>query len=109
VLVEPMQRRCAWLEEVTDHVGLRNVEVRRARAEELVGIVEAEALRRGAARIVFWSDTRFTNAHRLYERMGYVRHPGERDLGDISNSREYFFEKALDQSGTAGGRNASAR
>jgi putative acetyltransferase len=75
----------------------------------LVGIVEAEARRQGARRIVFWSDTRFTNAHRLYGRMGYVRHPGERDLGDISSSREYFFEKALDQSGTSAGCSASAR
>jgi GNAT superfamily N-acetyltransferase len=75
----------------------------------LVGIVEAEARRQGARRIVFWSDTRFTNAHRLYERMGYSRHPGERDLGDISNSREYFFEKALDQGGASGDRRASAR
>jgi GNAT superfamily N-acetyltransferase len=75
----------------------------------LVGIVEAEALRQGATRIVFWSDARFTNAHRLYERMGYARHPGERDIGDISQSREFFFEKALDYSGTAGGRNAAAR
>lgn len=44
VLVEPMQRRCAWLEEVADTMGLQNVEVRRARAEELVGVLQADAV-----------------------------------------------------------------
>jgi putative acetyltransferase len=43
----------------------------------------------------FWSDTRFTDAHRLYARLGYVRTGDRRDLGDISNSSEYRFEKAL--------------
>jgi putative acetyltransferase len=43
----------------------------------------------------FWSDTRFTDAHRLYARLGYVQADGRRDLGDVSNSTEYRFEKAL--------------
>jgi hypothetical protein len=43
---------------------------------------------------MFWSDTRFTDAHRLYERLGYIR-GGTRDLGDVSRSVEYFFEKAI--------------
>jgi len=61
----------------------------------LVRKVERHARERGAQRIFFWSDTRFTNAHRLYQRLGYVRVPGQRDLGDISNSVEYRFEKDL--------------
>lgn len=36
-LVEPMERRVGWLEEVVDELGLKNVRVRRARAEELHG------------------------------------------------------------------------
>lgn len=64
----------------------------------LVGLVEATARRQGARRVVFWSDTRFTNAHHLYERLDYVRSAKVRDLGDISGSREFFFEKQLDQS-----------
>ena len=70
----------------------------------LVGLAETAARRQRAQRIIFWSDTRFTNAHRLYERLGYARHPEIRDLGDISKSREFFFEKHLDQSGAAGAR-----
>ena len=36
-LVEPLQRRVVWLEEVVEDLGLGNVEVVRARAEELHG------------------------------------------------------------------------
>lgn len=61
----------------------------------LVRAVERHARAKGAARMVFWSDTRFTDAHRLYERLGYRRTGRRRDLGDISRSSEYHFEKAL--------------
>lgn len=40
VLVEPLERRVAWLQMVVDDLGL-DVEVRRARAEEVVGTVRA--------------------------------------------------------------------
>jgi len=59
----------------------------------LVRAVERHAREYGASRIVFWSDTRFTDAHRLYERLGYSQTGEQRDLGDISNSSEYRFEK----------------
>lgn len=61
----------------------------------LVRQVELHARSKGANRIFFWSDTRFTTAHRLYKRLGYRQTEGERELGDISNSIEYRFEKAL--------------
>ncbi|WP_043667740.1 16S rRNA (guanine(527)-N(7))-methyltransferase RsmG [Clavibacter michiganensis] len=35
VLIEPMERRVAWLEEQVDHLSLANVVVRRARAEDV--------------------------------------------------------------------------
>src|SRR5699024_2978361 len=34
VLIEPMERRCAWLSEQVESLGLENVIVERARAEE---------------------------------------------------------------------------
>jgi GNAT superfamily N-acetyltransferase len=61
----------------------------------LVRLVESHARAAGAGQVVLWSDTRFTDAHRLYERLGYLRAPGTRDLGDVSNSVEYFFEKRI--------------
>jgi 16S rRNA (guanine527-N7)-methyltransferase len=37
VLIEPMDRRASWLQEVANELGLENVEVVRARAEEVEG------------------------------------------------------------------------
>jgi 16S rRNA (guanine527-N7)-methyltransferase len=37
VLIEPMDRRASWLQEVVDELNLQNVEVVRARAEEVEG------------------------------------------------------------------------
>lgn len=37
LLIEPMERRCAWLTEQSDRLGLENVEVKRGRAEEFHG------------------------------------------------------------------------
>jgi putative acetyltransferase len=61
----------------------------------LVRQAESHARARGADRIVLWSDTRFTTAHRLYKRLGYTQIDGQRQLTDISKSAEYRFEKAL--------------
>ncbi len=44
VLVEPMERRTVWLDDVVRRTGLTNVEVRRARAQELEGALEADAV-----------------------------------------------------------------
>lgn len=44
VLIEPMERRCAWLTEVAAELGLANVDVRRGRAEEFHGALEADAV-----------------------------------------------------------------
>ncbi len=68
---------------------------RRGLGERLVALVEDHARGQGAERIFFWSDTRFAAAHRLYGRLGYRQAGGTRDLGDISNSIEYRFEKEL--------------
>ena len=63
--------------------------------ERLVAMVEEEAARRGAPRIELWSDTRFEEAHRRYERLGYERLARTRELGDISRTVEYGFVKPL--------------
>lgn len=71
--------------------------------EGLVRHVERFALGRGARHLVFWSDTRFEAAHRLYARLGFERTGASRELGDISQTREWRFEKDL----TAGQAGAS--
>jgi 16S rRNA (guanine527-N7)-methyltransferase len=43
-LIEPMERRCTWLSEMVQEVGLPNVEVLRGRAEEFHDAFEADAV-----------------------------------------------------------------
>jgi N-acetylglutamate synthase-like GNAT family acetyltransferase len=68
---------------------------RRGLAGKLVALAESEARAQGARHVFFWSDTRFRGAHRFYEQLSYRRTGEERELGDVSHSREYRFEKAL--------------
>jgi 16S rRNA (guanine527-N7)-methyltransferase len=44
VLLEPMERRCNWLREVVNELGLANATVTRARAEDVHGSLVAEAV-----------------------------------------------------------------
>jgi predicted GNAT family N-acyltransferase len=68
---------------------------RRGLARRLEALVLEEARRRGAQRVVLWSDTRFLAAHATYRALGYEQLPGERDLQDLSRSFEYPFAKQL--------------
>jgi putative acetyltransferase len=61
----------------------------------LTGMVEDAALARGKAHVELWTDTRFADAHRLYERLGYVRLQDTRELDDLSSSIEYHYIKHL--------------
>ena len=67
----------------------------RGLALQLVTLVERFSAARGATRVHLWSDTRFRTAHRLYERLGYVRRPEVRARGDVSQSLEFHYEKQL--------------
>lgn len=49
----------------------------------------------GASRATLWSDTRFEDAHRLYERRGFAR-CGRRALDDVNQTIEYRYELALE-------------
>ena len=62
----------------------------------LVSLVEAEARERGASSIILWTDTRFQDAHRLYQRLGFARAPRTRVLNDLSNSVEFHYTKDLE-------------
>jgi putative acetyltransferase len=61
----------------------------------LCALVEDEARRAGFVAMDLWSDTRFSTAHRFYERRGYVRGEQTRDLHDKSNTVELYFERPL--------------
>lgn len=61
----------------------------------LVEQVEQVARERGAEVVELWSDTRFADAHRLYERLGYDRLTETRRLHDPSDTTEYQFRRVL--------------
>jgi len=48
----------------------------------------------GKRRMILWSDTRFVEAHRLYESLGF-RRTGQRELHDSNDTVEYGFEMEL--------------
>ncbi|HVJ41743.1 MAG TPA: GNAT family N-acetyltransferase [Dongiaceae bacterium] len=60
-------------------------------ATKMFQIVQAVARQRQAGFIELWTDSRFKAAQRFYEKLGFVRQPGERLLNDRSRSSEYHY------------------
>ena len=61
---------------------------------------------RGHGRARLWSDVKFTRAHVMYERLGFVR-TGIRDCDDIDRSREHGYEMPVPGAGTTRGGGAT--
>jgi putative acetyltransferase len=54
------------------------------------------ALAHGLTRVEFWSDTRFSRAHRFFKKLGLVRSGEVREMHDGAEPyREYFFSGDL--------------
>ena len=68
---------------------------RKGVASVLADLVEKKAAELEAAQVQLWSDTRFRDAHHFYERRGYNRTGPDRELGDLSRTREHHFVKVL--------------
>lgn len=65
---------------------------RRGLGAHLVTLAESEARFRGAATMELWTDARFEDAHRLYERMGYRRTDRTRQFKHMT---DYHYTKDL--------------
>jgi putative acetyltransferase len=61
---------------------------------DLLALVEAEAERRRLTFVDLWTDARFLDAQRFYERRGYRRGP-TRVVPDLSRSVEFYYRKDL--------------
>lgn len=59
------------------------------------------ARRAGCRDAVLWSDTRFDDAHRLYERLGFGR-DGKRALDDVNATLEFRYARRVDPGGEQG-------
>lgn len=104
VLVEPGSGQLlacvGWAAHAPGQIELKNLYVgararRQGLGRRLADLVEAAAREHGAETVFLWSDSRFLDAHRLYQRLGYQRTGDQRALHDPSNSIEYGFIKPL--------------
>lgn len=59
------------------------------------GIAAARAA--GARRLRLWTDTRFLEGHRFYERRGFVRQPVVRYLADATRAWEFAYTRSVDE------------
>jgi putative acetyltransferase len=64
-------------------------------AQQLLSMAFDHARERGAGRMELFTDTRFIEGHRFYERTGFDRLPGERYLPDASDTWEYHYARDL--------------
>jgi N-acetylglutamate synthase-like GNAT family acetyltransferase len=67
---------------------------RQGLGEDLTTLAVKYAHMKGAKEIILWSDTRFTKAHRLYERLGFKR-ASYRELDDLNSSKEFGFRRNI--------------
>jgi O-acetylserine/cysteine efflux transporter len=89
--VERLNDGSAELHRLYLDAGLRGRGTGRALVETVLEWCRTQKIRR----VILWSDTRFDQAHRLYERMGFQR-TGERVLpDDLNQTREYGFERPV--------------
>lgn len=90
-LVEPMERRVAWLQDVIDEIGLPNAVVHRARAEELDGQFDVVTARAVAAlrKLVPWVAPLIAPGGRL------VALKGERAAAEIDDAQKVLRRARL--------------
>jgi len=70
---------------------------RRGIARRLVTMAIDYARSAGWPHVMLWSDTRFVEAHRLYESMGFIR-GGKRDVKIVNSFSEYRYDLSLHHS-----------
>lgn len=59
-------------------------------------VEEVAATEHGVGVVELWTDTRFIDAHMLYDALGYVRRPETRRLHDPSDTTEFHYVRELD-------------
>lgn len=64
-------------------------------AGRLYDLVVREAVARGGMALRLWTDTRFADGHRFYERRGFTRLPVVRYLADATHAWEYAYVRPL--------------
>jgi putative acetyltransferase len=65
-------------------------------AHRLTGLFFATARAERSGSAFLWTDTRFTRAHRFYEKLGFRRTGATRRLDDVSDTTEFHYVLTLD-------------
>jgi len=81
---------CGEIKSVYVHRAIR----RRGWGRRLTNLALAHIRAAGRRRAILWSDTRFTEAHRLYEALGF-RRTGRREIHCTNSFAEYGYELEL--------------
>ena len=68
---------------------------RQGLATSLCDLVDDAAIKLATGKIKLWTDTRFHEAHLLYEKRGFTGKVLTRKLEDVSQTTEYYYEKSL--------------
>ncbi|HEY0429095.1 MAG TPA: GNAT family N-acetyltransferase [Pyrinomonadaceae bacterium] len=90
VAVQMLDAKTAELKTLYVHKDFR----RAGLGENLTTLAIKYAEMKRAREIILWSDTRFTKAHHLYERLGFKR-ISYRELDDLNSSKEFGFRLYL--------------
>ncbi|MGC2238968.1 MAG: GNAT family N-acetyltransferase [Pyrinomonadaceae bacterium] len=67
---------------------------RQGLGEKLTTLVIKYAQMKGAKEMILWSDTRFTKAHKLYERLGF-KNVSSREPDGLNSSKEFGFKRNI--------------
>ena len=68
---------------------------RKGLAKRLLSMAETYALNSKIKKITLWTDTRFKESHKTYEKLNYKKLKRTRKLYDVSKTKEYTFTKVL--------------
>jgi len=90
VAVQMLGEKTAELKSLYVHKDFR----RAGLGQKLTEFTVLFAGHKGANEMILWSDTRFTKAHRLYERLGFKR-VSYRELDDLNSSKEFGFRRNI--------------
>lgn len=90
VAVQMLDERTAELKSLYVHKDFRGEGLGQKLTEFSILFTKAKARNE----LILWSDTRFTNAHRLYERLGFKR-VSSRELDDLNKSKEFGFRRNI--------------
>ncbi|KKJ78244.1 hypothetical protein WH95_02675 [Kiloniella litopenaei] len=96
---------CGFIQSNPDYLKVHSMELKKlyvcsdyrgcGLAQHLVKEVIQEAHIRKVSELLLWTDTRFTKAHQLYNKLGFIKQKTTRKLSDKSNTEEFCYRLTI--------------